>query len=538
MVELWSVNKGCFRQEKSTQLILDRLQQLEDQLDTKLRGLERLHVGHDKTLDQISAMLTWGPDGETQNTAQYPVMKADGLDVAQKPEAKERVTLAADGGKSSDPSVYTKGLLQTGEDGELSIPVEHTTAAHKLLGWPSITKLLHRYDDDYVMKLERYRGLVRFEGRGEAQETDEEISSQPTSFNTSLDENFSQYASPNGTWNSNTKYNDAPPEIRGIDEYGLVAIDAETVRRYRDSYLEHIHKLHPFLNQLDLEQRTERFIAMHCPRDPESAAALSVRNSAEAPRGAKRKRSGETLHGTSYDQQSPPTGQPDGAAPQKVQKSIRNAIILLVLALGRICEVRDEPIRGACTDRIIDYRNEPIPGVPPRAGVSPSGPDSMGPPGSSFYSSFQDQPAPIPSVTDEKFITHPDPPHLQNVDTVPGLVYYAYAARILGESQGATSLPYVQAALLAGLYTGQLAHPFQSHSWIAQAARACQVLTLPWVALCFTVLTLFGGLLIGDTERATGSYKMIITRILSTLRTGLVCSLRGMLLPPVFQEKL
>ncbi|KAL4778400.1 hypothetical protein BJX76DRAFT_144652 [Aspergillus varians] len=475
------------KQEKSTQLLLDRLQQMEDQLDTKLRGLERLHVGHDKALDQISAILQWNPDGEAQKLSQFPIMKTDRLEVSQKPETKERVVLAADSGKSSDPNAYTKTLLQTGEDGELSIPVEHTTAAHKLLGWPSITKLLHRYDDDYVMKLERYRGIIRCEGRGEAKETDDDEDdnecSQQTSFNTSFNENYSQYPSPNGAWNPNTRYNDAPTEIRGIDEYGVVSIDGETVRRYRNSYLEHIHKLHPFLNQHDLEQRTEQFIARRCPRTTQSAPGLNVRNSADAPRGAKRKRSGEALQASSYDQQLPPTGQPpnghpDGPAPQRVPKTISNAIILLVLALGRICEVCDEPIRGACTDQIIDYRNEPIPGVPPRAGISPAGLDSMASTQSNYYS-FQDQSSSMPPITDEKSITLPDPPHLQNMDTVPGLAYYSYAVKILGENQGATSLPYVQAALLAGLYTGQLAHPFQSHSWIAQAARACQVLTLP-----------------------------------------------------------
>lgn len=37
----------------------------------------------------------------------------------------------------------------------------------------------------------------------------------------------------------------------------------------------------------------------------------------------------------------------------------------------------------------------------------------------------------------------------------------------------------MQAGLLAGLYAGQLAHPFQSYGWISQAARACRVLFRP-----------------------------------------------------------
>lgn len=54
-------------------------------------------------------------------------------------------------------------------EGELSIPVEHTTAAHKLLMWPSIKRLLHpeTYDEDYVMRLEEERGLISIYGQGE-----------------------------------------------------------------------------------------------------------------------------------------------------------------------------------------------------------------------------------------------------------------------------------------------------------------------------------------------------------------------------------
>ncbi|KAL2834499.1 hypothetical protein BDW59DRAFT_48228 [Aspergillus cavernicola] len=461
------------KQEKSTQHILDRIQAFEDLIETRFRDSQALHVGHDNRLDQLIAKMLEG-----QQPASIPTMRTDTtVEISQNPETKEQP--AADGMKNGDPNQYSKALiLQSGEDGPLSIPVEHTTAAHKLLGWPSVINLLYsnRYDDDYVMKLERFRGLVRVEGRGEEKEFGEPVPSQPSSFNTSMDGSFSHTASPTGVWSSTTKMNDAPPEVKGIDEFGVMHIDAETVRRYRDSYLDHIHKLHPFLNETDLNLKTENFIKMHClEKTTPSALGLKARNSADAPRGAKRKRSGEPLQTQSYDTRSPT----EGAAPQRVEKSISNAIILLVLAIGRICEVRDEPIRGPCTDGPIDYRNEPIPEVQPGAAISPPAPDSMPPPQSSFYSPYPNQTPPTATMLDDNFITLPDPPNLQNVDTVPGLVYYAYAGRILGDRQGATSLPYVQAALLAALYAGQLAHPFQSHSWIAQAARACQVLTLP-----------------------------------------------------------
>lgn len=49
-----------------------------------------------------------------------------------------------------------------------------------------------------------------------------------------------------------------------------------------------------------------------------------------------------------------------------------------------------------------------------------------------------------------------------------GFSYYACASEILGVTRGGYRIPYAQAALLAGLYMGQLAHPLQSHAWIYQ----------------------------------------------------------------------
>lgn len=56
-------------------------------------------------------------------------------------------------------------ILKDEDDRELSIPVEHTTVAHKLLLWPSIRQLFTKeIDEDYVMTLEQDRGLIRVYG--------------------------------------------------------------------------------------------------------------------------------------------------------------------------------------------------------------------------------------------------------------------------------------------------------------------------------------------------------------------------------------
>ena len=120
---------------------------------------------------------------------------------------------------------------------------------------------------------------------------------------------------------------------------------------------------------------------------------------------------------------SPIGARPDRELPSHIELSVDNAVILLVLALGSICECRDCPVSG------------PV-----------------------LWSDHKEG----------------------SMDVILGLAYYRYAAQILG-LQGGNGLPHVQAALLAGLYAGQLAHPFQSHRWIYQAAGACQVLVQSYV---------------------------------------------------------
>ena len=140
-------------------------------------------------------------------------------------------------------------------------------------------------------------------------------------------------------------------------------------------------------------------------------------NAMDQPRGAKRKRSSEaSQHRTS------------------VEQTIENAIVLLVLAVGSICQCRGDLI---------------LPHGPPSGDGRAKGP----------------------------FIRDgPETGRLRNVDVIPGFAYYVFATNILGNFQGGVCGPHVQAALLAGIYTGQLAHPFQSYGWIAQASRACLIL--------------------------------------------------------------
>ncbi|EED11631.1 hypothetical protein TSTA_108190 [Talaromyces stipitatus ATCC 10500] len=237
------------------------------------------------------------------------------------------------------------GATRTTEsDGDLSIPVEHCTAAQNLLSWSSIQRLLRQpdFDIDYVMGLEEGRGVIRIYGHGEGK-----------------DDGGSHWG--DGLPISPPTNEVMERRVDGIDKYGALDTCHNTLWQYLS--------LHPILDKFALEQKIMNFSNQYSNSN------------------------------------------------RRIDRSIDNAVILLVVALGAICE---------CKDRI-----------PPLATVEDAA---------------------------------------RNVHVIPGLAYYAHATDILGNMQGGTSLSNVQAALLAGLYMGQLVHPFQSHGWISQAATACQTL--------------------------------------------------------------
>ncbi|KAG2411767.1 hypothetical protein HFD88_009323 [Aspergillus terreus] len=453
----------------------DRIQQLEDRLEEKLSQLQHVQVDNGLQISQLanSAYMREQnllvPKEAPKQTLQH-ILKEDPNEAFQDTKLPKDENGAVMLEQSANELLNNSQALITGEDGELSIPVEHTTAAHKLLLWPSIKKVLEpkEYDEDYVMRLEEKRGLIRVYGRGEGDETSEDpvVSTPSTNPSAAVEEVYMHHPSPSGPWGGINQPQSKLADI-GLDDTGRVTTTPSTIRRYHKSYMENLHKLHPFLDQNDLERKIELFIATYCPGA-----------GGEMPRGAKRKRSCDALQGAGCDMGSPATVKGE-ASSNIIEKSIDNAIVLLVLALGCICEVRDRPVPGPIMDHVVDFRKEQIPGPSTRSMLSPAGSDSMM---ASQSNSFHSKPPSFnsPWMGDGRKSTagrpYPDDRNLRNLDVIPGLAFYAYATSILGNLQGANGLHHVQAALLAGLYAGQLAHPFQSHGWIAQAARACQVL--------------------------------------------------------------
>lgn len=474
---------------------------MEDGLIEKIDRINALQVEHTNQLTQLYPRLKEAKAISTKETTEKQaiprISKADIPDILQKTETKEEDMNAIVG---QELERAEGEVIPQGEDGDLSIPVEHTTAAHKLLSWPSIKALLEprEYDEDYVMKLEEERGLILVYGRGEGHDTSESpaMTFSSSSSRSNWDQSYSNGAPANGQWNPGAVQNGTHLKPLGpsIDDFGIFSTDAKTVRRYHQSYLNHMHKLHPFINLTELSASIESFIQKYC--SPDVSVPVNILNShtpSDIPRGAKRKRSCDMLHGGGCDIQFSPGAKHEGSSGRRVEKSLENAIVLLVLALGSICEVPGA-IPGPVTDTPVDFQKERIPGPSTRSMLSSADTELVMQSQGSFFSqtsnhSFSSATGGQKAASDRS--PYPDNSHLRNVDVIPGLAYYAYAAQILGSLQGANGLYHVQAALLAGLYAGQLAHPFQSHGWIYQAARACQVLVRSYVFSYFTLLSLF-----------------------------------------------
>ncbi|EED21828.1 C6 finger domain protein, putative [Talaromyces stipitatus ATCC 10500] len=508
------------KQEKSTQLVLDGVRQSDDNQRERFDTLMERFIGLEQLVKYfITQSKIPLPPEEKMKPAKEKATSPNGLleskpstPVApQGPQGGLNSSLPATSSSQSDVRGIT-GYLKTVQhaqsqplvkdedrevDGELAVPQNHKTAAHKLLDWPSIKRLLDRnIDTDYVLRNERRRGLIRLYGCGEGCDHDTENhwrqnrpypggSPATDSATPQSDEEYSRANSP--SWGYGLPM---PPQSRlgqhygGIDPSGYLNAHPDVVRRLLHSYMSNMHILHPIMNKNTLPQKVERFIQQY------GQYHGNIGNIQNEARGMKRKRSAESMHPEAIDMSRSPSFGSEKWSSRRIEHSIENAVILLVLALGAICEHKG-PLPGFPPDPNERHRDKPSFASSPEVQsvlneilTPPSGPVSGM--NSRYYQSPGVQsPDPVwewktPNQRPNSRLGPEgmvEASTLKNIDVIPGLAYYAYAAGILGEMQGGCELPFVQAAILASFYAGQLAHPFQSHGWICQAARACSFLT-------------------------------------------------------------
>ena len=395
---------------------------------------------------------------------------------------------------------------------EFPIAIEHSTAAHRLLRWPSISalvkqsRLMRQVRDDYVMEHEESKGVLRVYGRGEGKDYldggQPGAASPATSSTSGRSEDIAEARSPasppEGLWGTELdSLKSTEPRITsaigGLTPENHLKLDPKTLYRLLQSYLNNIHILHPFLDKGRLTRMVERFSLRYNPSEqnltrmlfsgPATSSATFDRPrepSMASHRVGKRKLSDS--HTRNFVQE--PSSIPHPPSPKITpEKSPANAIVLLVMALGKICEYEGHlpgPVPESSGDTPAPFKNYTSSRAqtdsPPPMSLRQS-PTSSLPPGPNISA-----PSPIHgtrvinfsprSSTDDASSS----PAQRNIDVIPGLAYYAKATDILGNVHGSVELANVQANLLAGLYAGQLARSFESWSWIHSACRACQYL--------------------------------------------------------------
>ncbi|KAF1985714.1 hypothetical protein K402DRAFT_421654 [Aulographum hederae CBS 113979] len=407
------------------------------------------------------------------------------------------------------PSVLDSENLE--EIGGSGLTHGHLTGAHHLRGWTFIARL---FDDagvpneSYVMQQEINAGLLKLygfgqgddEGEGAHEGSEKSISSSPGT----VGMQGSNYAAPHpplrDSWGhgfTSSATDVRPPEQSrpsGIHLDPGMDLTEETIRRCLRSYLDNMHILHPILDESKLRRMVNTFVERYSPY-PASKHSPSFAMPAIPTGGVgmKRKRSLQGMGAGSPDAVPAYPSRPMMLA--MPERSIGNAIILLVLALGRICEHTDwlpgthgydsakAPIGGhAQMPQPPPYHGPNIKAESPTATFKAVSSYTHSP--SSNHSMTSPQNEPIRFETSSRASSHdgsgsgfvpPEAPR-KNTDIYPGLAYYALASDILGNHNGGTTLAHVQANILAGLYMGQLVRVLESYYWINNACRSVFIL--------------------------------------------------------------
>jgi hypothetical protein len=331
---------------------------------------------------------------------------------------------------------------------------DHTTPAHKLLdewqqmnifhaGVPYLKRLVDngREVSDYPMQLEQDRGLLRVWGVGEGQDLNDGAQGPGSPESSNDSEAASPAPGKEGLWGHppmdipSPMTEPSPPNHptetydSGLGPDGRPDFRRHVLEDLRKSYMESMHIFHPFMNEGKLKRMFKEFGDQY---SPEGRAANARSPAVTLNPSLKRKRSA-----SGYDGLSTPRGE--------IERSLRNAIVLLVLALGKVCS-HTEPLPSPQSDRS-PYIN-------------------------SNWGYIRDSPNPTGSFNSE---TSEDN-RQRNIDILPGMAYYAYATDILGNQQGGNTTAHAQAMLLAALFLSQYARVLESWSWINNACRIALVL--------------------------------------------------------------
>lgn len=274
---------------------------------------------------------------------------------------------------------------------------------------------------DYIMQLEIKRGVILLWGGGEMRNV-EDIAEQ--------DPEYREYWCSLGTVH-NITYREYSSHAGGLGSDGRLDITTAVVNELLELYISDIHKLHPFLDLREIQTMFEKFKEDNSPDTKPTHVARQPHSH------IKRKRWNSSLS-------------EDDSAKTPFGHSLSNAIVLLILALGKVCSYKDV---------------HPLPN--PESYRSARSNGTWGPLDSSSHASGSFE-CEMPTNCCPK-----------NIGIMPGMAYYAFAMHILVKEQGGLTLAHAQAFILAALYLSQFARVLESWSWIDSACQIVVMLLKP-----------------------------------------------------------
>ncbi|GKT44903.1 uncharacterized protein ColSpa_05084 [Colletotrichum spaethianum] len=389
--------------------------------------------------------------------------------------------------------------------GAPSIPANHTTRADMLLSWPGIKEMTQgileregvKFPQEYPIAQEERRGVLRLYGRGEGGGQDRTPSataigatsayerSAAEAFGTvdAIDDSFSETGnspSPGEAWGQVGGL--SPPTSVGYTSGTLVGdghpdFAEETVTSYMRSFEKHILSLHPILPLGDLRTLVKRFLDSLAQTDKKAkpqppGVAKFVPPTSFPEMSNKRKRS------PAGDQPEDPA--PPPRKPGRPHRTIENALVLVILALGKICQ-HESKIPDLPRDFPEHNHNSPATrnGYPSSPGAQASPPSYSVHSQSSGLPSPKEQSNSLPSRRQSmqgSGALKTGQSLRRNYDIIPGLEYFAYASDIMGNHMAGWTMKHAQTFIFAGLYYGQLGRVLESDAMFFNAARALNMI--------------------------------------------------------------
>lgn len=407
-----------------------------------------------------------------------------------------------------------QSIVHPDQKTNLTIPSQHTTPASRMLTWPSIQKHIGAFvkndptirDFHYTTTREGRRGVLRLYGRGEGSDgmhlSGRSVRDQHGDFDDTGSETSASPAA-DGVWGLSGSFTPqmTPSSSMTIEERTKASdpwstpleLNERKIRQLAKSYMRHMNAMHPIIFPGFLDKLIINFLRSMPKQDISRDRAKSGKRATSAfvemgrPLTVKRKYShveeGNVL---------PPNQIKTGNLP----RSIDTALLLLILALGQLCEHRSKIPNCITPEHESSYSSfnsgnvdtsfttqsashpspshNQSPAASPQATFTPS-PMEADRPRSFGFAGHRRSSCDSTSAYDRH---RQCLPCIRNMDVIPGLAYFAAATDIIGNQLGGNTLQHVQVNILASLYHGQLARVAESHAYLWQASRAVQAMIL------------------------------------------------------------